>query len=196
MFTKLLILVLLISLAVFSAYFITQSPAHQKSPLQSPIPSPSPTIPPQSSLYFSPETMYAKKGIANSADILINTQGKYPTLLQLELAYDPAALTNVSLIPASLIPDPNVLLNLVDEKNGRISFAFGLKPNQKPQAFSGTVAKIYFYINKYSDQHQTSIYFLPKTSILSDELNIPLKIATGLKVILQAPVASASQTFR
>ena len=145
-----------------------------------------PTLTPiiESTLSFSPDTINTNIGQENEVDIKIDTQDKYPSLVQLELAYDPTIITGVALTPGTLFQNPVVLLNNNDKKTGRISYAIGLPENQNPQLLSGTVAKLSFTLTGSPTLSQTSIYFLPKTSIHSQNSDIPLKIAYGLKINL------------
>ena len=140
----------------------------------------------ESTLNFSPDTINANIGAENEVEIKIASQNEYPTLIQLELAYDPTIITGVELTPGTLFQNPVVLLNNNDEKTGRISYAIGLPDNQTPQLLSGTVATLKFTAINNPTLNQTSIYFLPKTSIHSQDSDIPLKIAYGLKINLNS----------
>jgi hypothetical protein len=158
----------------------------------SPYPTPSPFI--ESSISFSPDTINTNSGKSNEALIEINTQGKYPTLIQLELAYDPSVISEVSLIPGTLFTSPIILLNNIDKKTGRISYALSVPDGETSKQLLGTVAKLIFTINKNAIQNQTSFYFLPKTAIHATDTNIPLKIAYGLKIIINPLSQTASKS--
>lgn len=160
--------------------------------------SPTPIVQAESSLSFTPDAIYARTGQNNEAGIQINSQGKYPTSVQIELAYDPEILTQVTLSPGTLFPNANILLNNNDEALGRISYALSIGTNEKSIDYSGTVATIKFKVKENIVQNQTSIYFLPKTTIISQNGNIPLKIAYGLKIFINQspPVASTSPAIR
>ncbi len=196
--SKLLIILLLLLLAILTIYIKSNSIIPINKILPTPTFTPSPTLSAQSTLAFSPEIIYSNRGQAKEAGIQINSQGLYPTILQLELAYDPAILTNVSLSPGPNFPNPNILLNNNDEKTGRISYAFSLIPQEKPLNFTGTAATLKFTVSNTALQKETSLYFLPKTAIISEGVNIPLKIAYGIKIIINqsTPVASTSSTLR
>ena len=58
-----------------------------------------------------------------SLPIIINTGANNVTAVQLELAFDPSILTDVNMNPSSFFEDPAVLLNRIDSKQGRISYA-------------------------------------------------------------------------
>ena len=65
-------------------------------------------------------------------DIQINSQGLQPDLLQFELAYNPAVLTEVSITPKTTLKT-NIQLNNNNEKTGRLSYAIYL-----PQSISSS----------------------------------------------------------
>ncbi len=182
---KIIILLLLLICAVL--IYILKNSQQKPNIISNPIPlplSPTPALPEESSLSFIPDTIYALTGQKNEVDIQINSQGKYATGAQLELAYDPAILTDITLTPGTLFPNPNILLNNNDEKSGRISYALSLSSNDKPRNFSGTTAIIKFKVRENIIQNQTTIYFLPKTTIISQNDNIPLITADGLKIFI------------
>jgi len=196
---KLILLLLLLTLALI--IYIVKIPP-KPATISSPIPlislSPTPTLPAESSLSFIPDTIYTPAGQNGKASIQLNSQSTYPTGAQLELAYDPAILTEITLTPGTLFPKSTVLLNNNDEATGRISYALSLDKNEKPQNFSGTTAIVKFKVRKNIIQNQTAIYFLPKTAIIAKDGNIPLKIAYGLKIITNpsSTTASASPILR
>lgn len=193
---KILIALLLITVTAFSIYFYSKTTNPATSPLISPILPITPSISPQSSLYFSPDTINAALLSQNEVDIKIESQGKYPEIIQFEIAYDPEVLNNIILSPGPLFNDADILLNLIDEKNGRISYAISLKPGQKTQFYSGVAAKMYFSINKNSPRDQTEIHFLPKTAVLSQDSNIPIKIAYGLKIIIEQSLEASKSSIK
>lgn len=194
---KLILLLLLLTFTI--TIYIIKIPK-KPTTLSSPIPlislSPTPTLPAESSLSFIPDTIYTPAGQNGEASIRLNSQSIYPTGAQLELAYDPAILTEITLTPGTLFPKSTVLLNNNDEATGRVSYAISLDKNQKPQNFSGTAAILKFKIKENIIQNQTAIYFLPKTAIIAKDGNIPLKIAYGLKIIINPSTASASPILK
>lgn len=196
MSNKLIFSLLFITLII--TIFIIKIPK-KPGTISSPIPlitlSPTPTLVPESTLSFIPDTLYVPAGQNGQANIQLTSQGQYPTAAQLELAYDPEILTEVVSTPGTLFPKQNILLNNNDESSGRISFALSLDKNEKPQNLSGIITSIKFKIQKNTTQNQTAIYFLPKTAIISQDNHIPLKIAYGLKILLN-PAASASPTLK
>lgn len=190
---KLILLLLLLTFAiVIYLVRIPQKPTIISSPAPLISLSPTPTLPAESSLSFIPDTIYTPAGQNDETRIQLNSQTKYPLDAQLELAYDPAILTEITLTPETLFPKSTVLLNNNDEATGRISYAISLDKNEKPQNFYGTAAILKFKIKENIIQNQTTIYFLPKTAIIAKDGNIPLKIAYGLKIIINPSTAAST----
>lgn len=99
-----------------------------------------------------------------SLPININTFKNKVTTIQLELQYDPEILINVAVVPGSFFANPEVLLNQVDSKTGRISYAFGVGLTDQGIVGKGTVANILFS-TKVKTSEKTAIIFLPKTLV-------------------------------
>lgn len=109
-----------------------------------------------------------------SIPINIATGKNKVTAVQLELQYDPKILTNVAVIPGSFFKDPQILINKIDVKTGRISFAFGVGLKDTGSMGKDTVATISFSVRTAFDTakvgiaQQTAIFFLPKTFVIAD----------------------------
>lgn len=102
-----------------------------------------------------------------SLPINIATGKNKVTAVQLELQYDPLILTNVAVTPGSFFANPNVLLNQIDVKTGRISYAFGVGLDDQGVAGKDTVANLTFSI-KIGALEKTAIIFLPKTLVTAE----------------------------
>ncbi len=96
--------------------------------------------------------------------INISTGKNKVTAVQLEIQYDPKILTNVAIVPGSFFPNPDVFLNQIDSKTGRISYAFGVGLTEQGIVGQGTVATLNFSVNAGTVE-QTAILFLPKTLV-------------------------------
>lgn len=142
---------------------------------------PTPTQPAESTLKLTPNEIHTYAGQNNTINIQLNTQGKNPTLLQIELAYDPTILTEIEITP---ITNSKILLKNIDEKTGRISYAINLPPDFSSSKIPATLT---FKIKKDPQQNQTTLYFLPKTTVLAKGINIPIKIAYGAKIFITIP---------
>ena len=115
-----------------------------------------------------------------SLDTQISTGDNKITAVQLEISYDPKALTNVDILPGDFLNDPIVLLKNVDEKNGRISYAIAIKMGQAAVSGNGSIAKIEFSPLEGSNLTTTSINFLPKTKVSAEgQSKSVLKSALG-----------------
>ena len=96
--------------------------------------------------------------------INIETGNNKAAAVQLELQFDPKVLTNVSIAPGVFFKNPIVLLNQIDAKTGRISYAFGISPAEQGVNGKGIAATLTFEAKSGTPQ-QTSILFLPKTLV-------------------------------
>ncbi len=108
--------------------------------------------------------------VSYSLPINISTGTNKVTAVQLEMQYDPAILTNVSIAPDSFFANPNVLLNQIDFKAGRISYAFGVGLRDQGIAGKGIVANLTFSVSGTTPQ-KTAILFLPKTLVTAQGIN-------------------------
>ena len=180
------LLLLLLPLSALILY--TQTTTRKENNIPPPPPlSPTPNQPIESTLKFMPSEIYTNPGQTSQLNIQLTSQGKQPTLLQLELAYDPAALSEISITPN--VSNADILLNNNDEKTGRISYAINIPTNVKPPSFSEIPVILKFKVRNYTTQNQTTLFFLPKTAVLSKNTNIPIKIAYGAKILISSPAA-------
>ena len=106
---------------------------------------------------------------AYSVPINITGENKV-TAVQLEMQYDPEVLTNVEVAPGSFFKNPTILLNQIDEKTGRISYAFGINPADQGVMGQGVIATLSFQA-KTQAPVQTQIMFLPKTLVTAENTN-------------------------
>ncbi len=99
-----------------------------------------------------------------STNVLISSGSNKTTAIQLEISYDPKVLTNVAIQPGTFFTTPAVLLKKIDTVSGRISYALGISPSQKPTGGNGTVATITFSTVPGTTVTQTPINFELKTA--------------------------------
>lgn len=126
----------------------------------------------QTSLMFgtlSSSTSLPSSNLTYSIPINIETQKNKVTAIQLELQYDPLALTNVSVVPGPFFQNSNILLSQINAKTGRISYAFGVGLTDAGVMGKGVVAIITFE-SKPEKAQKTGILFLPKTKITAEDL--------------------------
>jgi hypothetical protein len=102
-----------------------------------------------------------------SLPVNISTGENRVTAVQLELQYDPNILTNIEVVPGSFFANPQIFLDQIDIKAGRISYALGIEQNEKATTGSGTVANITFSVRSRMPE-KTAIIFLPKTLVTAE----------------------------
>ena len=105
--------------------------------------------------------------LSYSLPINITTGNNKVTAVQLEMQYDPNLLTNVSVTPGVFFQNPEILLNQVDAKTGRITYAFGISLTGQGVVGAGTVATLNFSVNAQAAE-KTAIIFLPKTLVTAE----------------------------
>jgi hypothetical protein len=105
-----------------------------------------------------------------SLPVTISTGENKVTAVQLELQYDPNILINIEVVPGPFFANPQILLNQIDIKAGRISYALGIGQNEKATTGSGTVANITFSVESKIPE-KTAIIFLPKTLVTAEGIN-------------------------
>jgi hypothetical protein len=134
--------------------------------------------------------------------VLIHNPMSHTTITQLEIAYDPNALTIDSIMPGSFFIDPTIALQNVDFSTGRISYALhcpmGSNSNQMVDCAnndSPTIAVITANVNPYNLKQTTQLSFLPKTLIRTNTGRDILQSTTGLDLTIgksQFSISSAS----
>lgn len=112
---------------------------------------------------------------------------------QIELSYDPKALTNITLTPGTFFKQPNTLLKNIDAANGRISYALAEQVDLPGKSGHGTVALISFDLTPAAKAGETTkITILPKSAVSADkilesvlkethDITIPLPTASPLQ---------------
>ena len=113
-----------------------------------------------------------------STDITVDTHSNSITAVQIELSYDPKLLSDVVITPADFFPNNVVLINKVDQENGRITFAVAAAQNEDTVKGSGKLATITFSSAPYQIA-TTVIRFMPKTSVTGVETTASLLKSTA-----------------
>lgn len=131
----------------------------------------------QTILSFDDPFMATESAVQNSASnaagtvyslpLVISTGKNAVTAVQVELGFDPEVLTNVTVDNGSFFNNPLTLLNDVDEKTGKISYAVGISPQDSGLRGEGIVAIINFQA-KIAKPEATNITFLPKTLVTAE----------------------------
>ena len=98
------------------------------------------------------------------ANVTLTTERKKTTVVQIELTYDPKALTNVDINAGAFFPSPTILEKKIDAVNGRVSYILGIGLGQYPVNGNGTVAILSF--TPLVKNGITTITFLPKSEVV------------------------------
>jgi hypothetical protein len=192
--TLLVLTVVLLAVALYSNS-ATKQPAQQskQNQAQSNQPTPTPFAHTVLSLSPNPVTPAAGSSSATTVNVTIDTQGDDVNAVQLEIAYDPSVLTNMTIKPGDFFANPNVLpVGGVDAKTGRITFAVAPSSLRESKRGQGTVAVLSFY-PRHTGASQTQIKILDKSLVTSFGISRSvLKSSTGTTVKLsglpQAPL--------
>lgn len=119
-----------------------------------------------------------------SVPINITTGKNKVTAVQLELQFDPNVLINVAVTPGSFFSNPIILLNQIDSKTGRISYALGIGPTDQGVMGKG-IAAILTFGAKVETPQQTSIFFLPKTLVTAEGITSSVvKQTSNIQIIV------------
>lgn len=106
-----------------------------------------------------------------SLPIYISTGNNKVTAVQLELQYDPAVLIDMTVVPGPFFPKPDILLDQIDTKTGRISYAFSAGLTSEGVTGKDIVANLTFSA-KTQTPARTAIIFLPKTLVTAQGVSI------------------------
>ena len=152
------------------------------------------TIQPYASISFANGVVNASSGpTTQSVDIIIDTLDRPVAGAQLELSYDPAVLSNVTVKTPSTSffgTNPSVLINAVDPSQGRISYAVGISASESEKMGRGNVATITFTVNRQAGVASTSLTFLPKSAVTT--LSAPESVLSSANP-LQIQILPATQ---
>lgn len=163
--TLLLILALLaITAMLFYVALKQQAPAPVT---QVAIPTPTPIAQTQLNFGTLLSTPSALGKITYSLPVTISTGTNKVTAVQLELQYDPSVINTVAVAPGPFLANPVILLNKIDQKNGRVSYALGISPQDSGKLGSGNVAILTFE-TLVQTPTQTTIQFLPKSLVTAE----------------------------
>jgi hypothetical protein len=127
---------------------------------------------------------------------MIDTKGDSIRAVQLEVAYDPKALTNVTIKPGDFFPDAQTLpVGGVNQTTGRITFAVTPANLRDSKSGTGTVATLTFYPAAGATT-STPITLLDKSLVTSPGLGAQtvLRSVSGTTVIIsgtQPPTTSS-----
>jgi hypothetical protein len=141
----------------------------------------------QTVLSFGSTNIATSSSVASlkySVPINISTGKNKVTAVQLEMQYDPQVITKVTVVPGPFFTKPEVLLEQIDEKTGRITYAFGSGLTEPSVVGQGIVANLTFEA-KATPLQTTIISFLPKTLVTAEGINQSvLKQTNDIQIII------------
>ena len=120
-----------------------------------------------------------------SIAVVLDSQGKPVSAVQLEIGYDTSVISNVSLAQGNYFSNPIQLANTIDTSNGNLFYALAIPFYGKQPAGKGTIAVITFTtIPGVKDK--ATFNFLSKTKVTTEGAEISvLKDAKPLSIPIQ-----------
>lgn len=116
---------------------------------------------------------------------VLETNSNKDTAIQLELKYDPNAITEIAITPGDLFNNPVELIKNIDSKNGRITYALGISPTQLPVEGKGTAAIITFRKKPGTILASTKFIILPESLVTATGIEKSvLKESINTKILL------------
>lgn len=166
---------------------------------------PTPTSPSPTPISVNAHTMLSltqasasesSKTAPYTLSVLIDSGENVVNAVQLELAYDPQAITNVILTPGTFFQQPTALLNNINAVDGRISYALAEQIDISGKKGKGTLAYISFTVQPTFSGKTTTFTFLPKTAVAADKvLESVLKKAIGYTLTVTKPSLTPSSAL-
>lgn len=199
--TFFLLVVLFIFVGILLAILVDKNKNSLLNSLTKPMTLPSPLSPVTLSLATTTPTVAI--GQTTTVTVLINNPLSHPTLTQIELGYDPQAITIDSINPGNFFTKPEIVLQNIDPNTGRLSYALRCAPNSKgiisdcANSSSSTIAVITLTINPYFYKQTTLLSFLPKTVIRTYNGKDLLYHLSNLQLTIHnslIPIATSSAT--
>ena len=189
--TVFLIFLLVALVAILSFIAVLQSVeqtrrAQETSNQTAVTPTIDPSLVPDTTLTASPAAALVKMGAAQTIDILIDTGNNNLLTTQLGVGFDPEFFEVQNVTPGPFFQNPTVLLNNVDVKTGRISYALGTLTPQKGQ---GVLTTITMLAKKPtgSTGKTSDLTLLPKTQVLgssNQNLNSLVRTMAGSQFVI------------
>ena len=137
-------------------------------------------------LSMSPNPVMAQRGVPVTTDIFIDTQGDSVRAIQLEIAYDPKVLSNVTIKPGDFFPNAQTLpIGGVNQSTGRITFAVTPANLRDAKSGKGIAATLTFYVAS-STATTTPLTILDKSLVTSPGLGAQsvLKSVSGTTIMI------------
>ncbi len=176
---KTIALIIILLLITVGLLYLALAPKTQNVSLAPPAPTtvPSPTPVAQTVLSFSPNSLIVASQ-SGSLDLTIDTGENSVTAVQVELAFDPGALSDIAITDGTFFKQASSLLKNIDAKNGKISYILAIPPEGLPQKGKGSVATISF-TTKLVSGRKTEVTFLPKTLVTANNVAVSVLRSTS-----------------
>lgn len=186
----LILLLLVLTIVLVIVALITRQQTSLPPQSLAPTATPKPLSLGHTSLMILPNPVYTSSTGTSSAttvDVVIDTGGDQVRSVQLEIAYDPKVLKNVTIQPGTFFTNPSVLpVGGVNQKTGRITFAVVPSSFTESKTGTGIVATLSFTPVLTASNSSTEITLLDKSLVSGGARgqNVLIK-TTGTKVMLQ-----------
>jgi hypothetical protein len=175
-------------------YFVFQNLPSQHQQGLSPTPTPTPSVNAHTVLTLVPARGADISEITqHTLAVLIDTGDNQVNSVQLELAYDPQALTSVTLIPGTFFTQPTTLADSINTTNGHIFYALAQQMSLPGKSGKGTLALLSFNVSPTYTGKTTTISFQPKTAIAADRILESVLKKTSDYTLTITPAASHHQ---
>ena len=149
----------------------------------------------KSTLSLSPASQTLIAGGTSSVSLFIDMQEMTPTTLQVEIDYDASVITPIKIRPGTFFAQPVELINTINPRNGRISYALkcssevGVKDDPACTINAGeSVVTINFTVNPFAAKRESSFNILPKTLIEAKETSEVILQTNNAKILIQGAV--------
>lgn len=186
-------LTLIIALVLVAAglVFLALSTLQPQQPLTNGSLSPTPIPYAHTMLTMLPNPVISAANTNTQIAVMINSNGDKVSAAQLELAFDPTTLTVIDIVPATTDPffsRTTQLLKVIDQRNGKASYAITPGASEKAKAGSGTLAVITVRLSPTA--RTATLNFLPSTLVTATGVNPSVLVkATGTTITLGTPTA-------
>lgn len=136
-------------------------------------------------MFLSPNPVDLTNSPQGSVDVVLDSNDNDVTGVQIELQYDPQAITNVSIVPGTFFKQSLELLKKVDSTKGKVIYLLGNSFSQPPVRGKGVVAKVSFQKVSGTSMKETPLTVLPTSLVSATGIDKSvLKNSVSTKVLL------------
>ena len=143
-----------------------------------------PVLQAQTKLYFSPAFLKLSSPLPQEISVMVDTEKNTISQAQVEIQYDPKAVTITSVRSGNFFSNTLPLVNKNDAGRGRIEFAIGFSERQRSVNGVGQLAIIQLAPGPEATlSARTQLSFLPKSSVRAQDQTASLLSATENLII-------------